>query len=394
MTTAPPPGETLTIVQVASGDLWAGAEVVLYHLSRALHAQSDVRLHVVLLNDGELAARLRDAGVETTVLDETRLGAVTIHRRLHDLLRRLRPDVVHTHRRKENVLGALAAARIGIPSLRTEHGAQEWALGPFQLVRRAYRALDWAAGRFLQARIVAVSDALAEALRGRFPARKVVVVENGIDLEDARIRGGAPVVLPGPEGVARVAFVGRLVPAKRPDLFLEAAARVEGARPGAVRFHVFGDGPLHDEVARRRAVLGLEGTVALEGFVADLPPYLARMDLLLIPSDHEGLPINLLEALALGVPVAAHAVGAIPGVLDQGRAGMLVRDHRPEAYTEAVLACLDDPAGCRARAAAGAARVAAHYTVAAMADRYRAVYEALGPVRGPARAARPAEGSP
>jgi len=387
MDTAPRSNEALRVMHVASGDLWAGAEVQVHDLSRALAALPDIRLHVVVLNEGELARRLRQDGIDTTVLDESRLSAVAVFKGLCALMRRVRPDVVHTHRRKENVLGSLAAARVGARSLRTVHGADEWAPGPLQIARRLYMALDRLTGRFVQDRVVAVSAPLGERLKGRFPAAKVALVENGIDVDDVRRRAAAEVDLPGPAEAVRVAFVGRLVPVKRLDLFLEAAARVTAVRPGRAHFYVFGDGPLTDDVAARRNALGLEGSVTRMGFVPDLPKYLARMDLMLIPSDHEGLPMNLLEALALRVPVAAHAVGGMVDVLDGGRAGMLIDDHRAEGYAAAVVALIDDPAPFRVRAEAGAERVAAHYGAAAAAARYRELYRALAPGRRTAPAA-------
>ena len=107
MTDAP-----LRIMQLTSGDLWAGAEVQFFTLCRALRERGDVALRVVVLNEGELATRLREIGAEPVVLDETRLSAPQIFRELLSLLRQWRPQVLHTHRFKENVIGGLAAATL------------------------------------------------------------------------------------------------------------------------------------------------------------------------------------------------------------------------------------------------------------------------------------------
>ena len=101
------------------------------------------------------------------------------------------------------------------------------------------------------------------------------------------------------------------------------------------------------------------------------------MDLLLITSDHEGLPMVLLEAMSLGVPVVASAVGGIPVVLDHGRYGRLVSGQQPQRYVEAVLPLLDDAAGRQALASLARQRVREHYTAARNASAYLDLYGRL-----------------
>src|SRR5690625_6993292 len=115
------PMSALRITHIASGDLWAGAEAQMANLLAALHQTEGVKLDVVLLNHGELEARLRQAGIPVTVLDEGELSAFIIAWRLWRHFRRKRPDLVHTHRCKENVLGSVAARLVGARSVRTVH---------------------------------------------------------------------------------------------------------------------------------------------------------------------------------------------------------------------------------------------------------------------------------
>lgn len=386
MDTAPRSNQPLKVMHVASGDLWAGAEAQVFYLATALNRLPEVRVEVVLLNPGELQRRLEDAGVTVTVLDEARHSSLGILTRLCRRVRRVRPDIVHTHRHKENVLGGVAALLApGARSLRTVHGSDEHLTGRLPWRRRASRLLDRMAGRLLQRRVVAVSEPLGEVLRRRFPAGRVVVIENGIDVDDVRRRGQVPVDLPGPDAGVRVAFVGRLVPVKRLDLFLEIAAEALRRAPKEFRFFVVGDGPAREDARRRADALGLDAAVTWLGFTPEAPTYLAKMDLMLVTSDHEGLPMNVLEALCLGVPVMAHAVGGIPEVLEHGKAGTLVEGQSVARYADLLVAFRRDPRPFRAMADHGRAAVAARYGADRVAARYRDLYRELA---GPRRSER------
>ena len=121
----------IKILHIASGDLWAGAEVQLYTLSKALADTSDVEISVILLNHGELENKLRDADIALTVLDESTLSDIQILFRLIRHIRTQGPDLIHTHRLKENVIGSLAALLAGrVPSIRD--GRQYEDATPFQ----------------------------------------------------------------------------------------------------------------------------------------------------------------------------------------------------------------------------------------------------------------------
>ncbi len=363
------------VLHVVSGDLWAGAEAQLYHLVRAQQTANDTPVQVAILNDGELASRLKQAGVAVRVLDEKKLSGLRLIRRLRALIRSEKIDLVHTHRMKENVLGAWAAWGCpGVVSIRTAHGADEFAGIRIPLHKRFYRKLDRWVGRRLQRRIVAVSEALGVQLAKIFPAGRVRVVENGIDVDEVRRAGAAPVQLPGPEKVVRVAFVGRLVPVKRVDLFLEMAEELERTQPGAFHFYIYGDGPLSAGLKKKAVASGMEKQVEWMGFVPDLPAHLARMNLLVIPSDHEGAPMNLLEALCLNVPVIAHRMGGMPHMLDEGRAGTLIDGQNPEDYAAQALAFLADPAPFHQRAGAGKKRVRECFDSPVVAAQYLALY--------------------
>ena len=173
----------IRVLHIASGDLWAGAEVQLFTLAKALKDNTNTIVEIILLNHGMLEKKLLSSGINVIVLDESKLGGFAILWKLSRLINRIQPDVIHTHRIKENILGSVAARLNGnIPTLRTSHGAPEHTPLWKHLPKRTIHWLDYICGRYLQQAIVAVSEDLAEKLRNRFPSNKIHVIKNGVDL--------------------------------------------------------------------------------------------------------------------------------------------------------------------------------------------------------------------
>jgi L-malate glycosyltransferase len=362
----------IRVLHVASGDLWAGAEAQVYQLLCALAAQPDVRVSAIILNTGELADRLRAAGIAVTMLDERSLSAPQLMRGIRREIKATGADVLHTHRFKENILGSIAARLSGRAiSVRTVHGRPEHVQNSSSK-HRVVRALDVLSGR-LQAGIVGVSDELCDFLRTQFPGRKVFCVPNGID--SAQIIRAA--TLPSSyeaQPKRNVALVGRLAPVKRVDLFLEAAALLVRAHPGEYRFVIVGDGPLRAQMVALAERLDIQGDVDFLGFQSNSLGILRQMDCLALTSDNEGLPMVLLEALTLGVPVIAHAVGGLPEVLAGVAGQRLVDEHTAAAYAAAIagLVGANDPhKPLEARPSLLPARFEISGTASQYADLYR-----------------------
>lgn len=333
------------ILHLASGDLWAGAEAQVFTLAYTLVHDLGVTTRVVLLNHGELEHRLQGNGIQTLVLDETRLGFPEILRQFTSILAAGDIDVIHTHRFKENIIGSLAGWLAGrIPSVRTVHGMPEQPPSRRQIARRIIRLADRLSGRFLQQRVIAVSDDMTKHLQRIYPADSIVTIPNGVLVpppEDATgtIRRQDPVA-----SITRnIGIAGRLVPVKRIDIFIRAASSFITAHPGIdCTFHVFGDGPLRAALEQLAGELIPAGRIKFAGHVTDIRSALTGLDALMLTSDHEGLPMILLEAMAAGTPVIAHATGGIPEVLDQGRCGILVWSETAEDFAEALYRLLGD----------------------------------------------------
>jgi glycosyltransferase involved in cell wall biosynthesis len=369
------PGEEapLTVCHVFSGDLWAGAEVVIFNLLTSLRQDPGLRVVAVSLNEGALTERLREAGVTTHVIPESRHNALGIVRRAVRLLRPEGVTVLHAHRYKENLLAWLLARRLGVQELVTTiHGLPESPENRGAAVQAVgwMRRLDLivVSKRFSMA--VAVSDEMKRALVGRYGFRedRVRVIRNG---------GRFPAVTPAERsspGAFHIGTVGRLVPIKGLDLFLEVAAVLRRHTP-AVRFSILGDGPLRGELGRQVARLGLADCVE---FVAPRPDpfgYYGALDLYLNTSVHEGLPLSLVEAMACGTPVVSAAVGGIPEIVAHGEHGFLVQGRDPARFAERCLALMRDNRLRRTMGEAAAAAARSGLSAEAMARQYRQLYE-------------------
>jgi glycosyltransferase involved in cell wall biosynthesis len=184
--------------------------------------------------------------------------------------------------------------------------------------------------------VVAVSGPLAAELITAWPDKRVVAIANGIDCAaiQAAASGPSDLVVPGP---VNVCFSGRLVPVKRVEVFVAAARLVCDAYPGRYRFYVLGDGPLRAPLEDQAEQLHLGSDCVFTGFLSEALPVLRRMAALVLTSDHEGTPMVALEALALGVPVVAHAVGGLVPLLESVAQAQLVSTQDPAGIASAIL---------------------------------------------------------
>jgi glycosyltransferase involved in cell wall biosynthesis len=333
-----------TVLHFASGDLWAGAEAQLFTLARKLADNPDISVEVVLLNHGRLEQNLRRAGVSVTVIDEATTGPLMILVQLTRIIQHSGARILHTHRTKENILGSIAGLLAGgVPSIRTVHGAPEHKPSLKQAHKYLVNVLDNICARFLQKSIVAVSNDLVSRLDGTLPRGKLCVIENGIDpTEFAAQKQSRQNRINDRQGAVKIGIAGRLVPVKRVDLFLRTVHYMKNNHPElSASYHIYGDGPLRVQLEQSSRELGVSHLVHFEGHRPEICTELASLDILMMTSDHEGTPMVLLEALALGVPVIAHSTGGIIEVLDHGKCGILVDDHTACGYASQLAEIMD-----------------------------------------------------
>jgi len=366
----------MNILHLASGDLWAGAEVQLFHLAKGLSKTEDVELTVILLNHGQLENELKKHGVQVQVIDETSLSSLGIFIRLFSLIKIIRPEIIHTHRLKENILGGLCAKLQGIKSIRTVHGATESSNGNASLRSKILDALDKYSGIFLQNKIVAVSSELRHKLLQNYTADKLEIIENCIDIEyvNSKLKIDA-VPMPAKNGFD-VAFIGRFVNVKRVDRFYEIAKAVVSHPAGkGIHFHMIGDGPLKQDIEQQLRRDGLGKQIHLHGFLANTLPALKQMDLLLFTSDHEGLPMTLLEAMALNVPVISRNLAGIKEALCNGDCGFILNSDNIMDYVDTIISIASNKSEAEARANLAREQIDWKYNITANIAKYMELYK-------------------
>jgi L-malate glycosyltransferase len=363
---------SVCILHVVSGDLYAGAERVVEELAIAQNSSAETTVRVVLFNEGELARRLRAYGVPSDVYPETQFAAVPLLRRLSLLARQTKPDVIHTHRFKEHILGSLAARSCGAASIRTVHGAPEYQRNG-SLRARLIGHLDRGAARFLQQRTVYVSD---ELRHGQMSSGEcATVIRNGID--PARVERASKNEVEQLSGELRVGIFARLVPVKRVDVAIEAVAEASRLSGRAIALHIFGDGPLRDALERQARRHASSFPIAFHGHTSNALAYMRQMDALLLTSSHEGLPVAVLEAMSLGVAVVATRSGGLPEVLSGGECGWLVDPQDLPGYATSLLSALDATPHRNAKVQRALERVAKVFSVQHMSEQYLNLYRTV-----------------
>ncbi len=370
----------LRVCHVMSADLWAGAEVQVATVAAHLVSQH-VQLSAVLFNEGRLAESLRALGIEVEVLDERRHGSIALLARVTRFLRARGFDVVHTHRNKDCVVGAVAAKLAGVPHVvRTIHGMAEPMRGWQRAKYSAYELLDRTILWLLVDRVITVSRHMADALRvSGYRAGSLIAIHNGLELERVKVRRGAAAVRQA-LGIDGEAFVvgtaGRLCAVKAQDLLLRAAPAILRERPDA-RFVIAGDGPLDESLRELASRLGVARACVFPGAVVDVHDVMAAMDVFVLPSLHEGLPMALLEAMALERPVVATAVGGVPEVVTNGLNGLLIEAGDDRALADACLALAHNRPLAETLGRAAKRTVETRFTAAAngraVLDTYRSV---------------------
>ncbi len=265
---------------------------------------------------------------------------------LRSILRQFQPDIVHCHLFRATLVGAPLAWAMRVPVIfETYHGREAWRQGGglkgnFVIDRLVSHCVD---------HIIAVSGAAARFLteHKQIPAQKITVIPNGRDLRTfqpgsgtqgraVRQRFGIPASAPV------LGVIGRLEPQKGHRYLLQALPHICAAFPDT-RLLVVGEGSLSDALQAQAADLSLQDNVILAQFQRDIPAFLEAMDIVVLPSLHEGLPLTAIEASAMAKPMVATAVDGTPEVVRDGLTGLLVPAAAPESLADAVLTLLQHP---------------------------------------------------
>ena len=336
-----------------------GAEQLVRRLCREGIAGAD---SVAIAYAGAAAPPDGVAHLPLPMLNRRPARVLAASRRLHRHIADWKPDVVHAHNPGMAVVTALATRRgAARPGLVTAHGV------PPADERSAARLLRWAG-----LPVIACGDGVAASLKehGTAPLR---TVNNGVAPPPSNGRAGAIRSELGlASGLRLVVAAGRLVPQKRHELAVEAVAYIPD-----VALLILGDGPLEPTLMRQIQARGLSSRVRVMGARQDVRTILGAADVVVQPSDWEGLPMVVLEAMSAARPVVATRIRGVKELIRDGIDGLLVPPGDAHALATGIRMLLEGPAMARRLGVAAAKRVEADFTEAGMAGSYRTLWRQL-----------------
>ncbi len=359
------------ILHVMSGDLWAGAEVMVCHLLKALRRFDELNIRVVLLNEGRLSKEVRNLGIKIYVVDERRNSLPSILRRMREIVREEKPNIIHSHGYKQNILCYLISKSVSAVKLvGTQHGMPESHGKGYDLRHRLITTCNlFCLSRFH--RVVAVSREIKEAFirRHAFKQDKVSVIHNGIEIP-------APTFLRENSEHFVIGSSGRLFPVKDYAFMIEIARTVL-RRKNQVRFQLAGDGPEKRALKALTSRYHLDDVFTFRGHLDDISPFYQGLDLYLNTSIHEGIPISILEAMAHQLPVVGPRVGGLPEMIEEGVQGYLLQERIPEYFAEKCLFLQENKSQRNKMAKAGRKKVEQEFSMEQMAQNYFNLYSDL-----------------
>ncbi len=285
---------------------------------------------------------------------------------LYRLFRSFRPDVVHTHLYvlRYTLLPTLLC-RIPV-RVHTVHSVAQ------KEVDRIGKLVHWIAFRLGGVLPVSISQEVANTVRAVYGQDIYTpVIYNGIPTGRFVSKNGWN----GPKKEKEVTLlhVGRFAPPKNHLLLIEVFAQALKDYP-KMRLWLVGDGPLRPEVERVVEKKGLSDKVFFLGIRDDVPKLLAESDVFILPSDWEGVPLTVLEAMAAGKPVIATAVGGVPELVENGVTGILVPPHNSKALAQGILRLAKDPDLRQRMGKAAQERALERFDIARTAREYEALY--------------------
>lgn len=303
-------------------------------------------------------------------------------RRLCQVIREFKPDVIHTQTSKAGIVGRLAARLAGVPVIiHTAHAFPFHAYLPWP-VQWAYIWIERWVASWTDLLMVDTESVRMDGLRERIvqDASRIVTVPMGVDLMRFSPSLGGPGTLRDALGLGRQALVvgtvARLVPDKGLDCFLRMAAIIRAERAD-VKFLIVGEGPLRQRLEQLAESIGIGPDVAFAGHRTDIPEMMQAMDLFVLPTRREGFGVVFAEAMAMEKATVGSDIGPIAEVLEDGVTGYLAPADDPKVFAVRTLELLNDNAKRRTFGEAGRRRVEQRFSQSRMCELIEGHYRRL-----------------
>jgi glycosyltransferase involved in cell wall biosynthesis len=348
----------LSIVHTVSSLRVGGMEQVVLRMAVA-QKEAGNRVGVLAIHGGPLESDLLNHGIRAEVL---RSGRISRGLQAMRYFRSVQPDVVHAHNPTSLHYAILSKLVSRAAVVVTVHG---------EVHARRGSALEW----FLTSSVAVVSKAALQSLQVRGAADKASVVHNGIALvEDSRQERETMRRDLGVRETLVGVIVARLSGLKGHATLLRSLERLR-AEGVDLLLLIAGDGAQRDQLERQARELSLDDrTVRFLGARSDVDQLLRAADFFVLPSDTEGLPLSVLEAMAHGLPIVASNVGGIPELIEDDKQGLLIPPADPIALAAAIRRLADDPALRRRLGDAARARASGEFSLSTTMSNYDQLY--------------------
>jgi N-acetyl-alpha-D-glucosaminyl L-malate synthase BshA len=327
----------IKVLNVITGLGTGGAERLLLSILRKLNGNKFDSVVVSLYQDDDYMDEFLKAGVKVYKIGYRQKLNPCIVWKIVSIIRREKPDIIHTHLPHATIWGRMAAALSGCRVvLTTEHNTCVWkrSRGAFYILYKLTYRRNGA--------IIAISHAVKNEMIRRFgiPEGYIQVIYNGVELNALKGKSEIPEELDG-IGHPIIGTVGRLHRVKGHEYLIEAFGKIQ-KRYANANLVIVGDGREKSRLKWLSQELGLQGSVHFLGTKKNIYGILSMMDIFVFPSLQEGLGIALIEACAAGKPCVASKIGGIPEVTEDGVTGFLVPPGDDTAIAEKVIELLED----------------------------------------------------
>ena len=346
------------------------------HVLDLVQALDKTRFEPVVLSftPGPMIDRLMAMGIQTHVIHTERPFNIATWPRVRQLLRDERIDLVHAHGTRAHSNTFWAARKLGLPVIYTVHG---WSfhLDQAPLARKTYQLAEK-----LLMRQAGVTICVSESNRRdglEFSKMdRTVVIKNGINLQrfnpslhTYNVRAELDIA----PDVVLVGYIARITAQKDPLTLLRAVAALPASLN--VKFLLVGNGDLKAEAQQLARELGIASRIIFTDFRQDIPDVLQALDIFCLPSLWEGLPIGILEAMAMGKPVIASSIEATKEIIEHGVNGLLVPIKSPDKLAAAIQQLATSKELRRALGASAYQTIQAGFTAEAMTRQVEQLYQ-------------------
>jgi len=326
----------------------------------------------------ELGKEIEKAGIDFVALNRKRYNkfSVGIIVDLYRVMKERNIHVLRTHKYRANLYGRIAGKLAGVPVI----VASEHNIYRNEKEKRFLRRITNKILSIVTDKMVTVSDAIRkDILRyDRFPPSKIMVLHNGVDTE--RFKPGTnyrdirrQFAISKDDVV--IGFVGRLVINKGLNYLIEAVALLK--KSFNVKLLIVGDGSLMEELKKMAKNKGLEESVIFTGMRRDITDILSSIDIFVLSSIKEGFPNSLLEAMAMGKPIVATAIGGIPEIIQHGANGLLVQSADIEGLAAAIKTIIDNPLMAQRIGRAARDFIEKNYSIDATVRKWETLYRQI-----------------